>query len=90
MPQKNKKEKPIGRVTHYFEKIGVAVLKLNTVLKEGETIRIEGGEETNFSQKVKSMEVDHLKIHRAKKGSSIGLKVKHKVREGYRVYKVKP
>lgn len=78
----------IGKVVHYFDKIGVAVIKLDAPLKEGETIRIAGGEETDFTQEVKSMEVEHQKINKAKKGDEVGLKVKEKVRDSYRVYKV--
>jgi putative protease len=89
MPEKNPEEgKLIGRVTHYFDKIGVAVIKLLDKLKVGETIRIVGGEATDFTQTVESMEVDHQKIKAAKKGDEVGLKVGQRVREGYKVYKV--
>ncbi|MDD2731927.1 MAG: hypothetical protein PHI53_01880 [Candidatus Pacebacteria bacterium] len=83
-----KEGKPIGRITHYFSKIEVAVIKLSSGLSVGDKIRIAGGEETDFTQSVKSMEYEHKKIKTAKKGSSIGLKVKDKVREGYKVYKI--
>ena len=86
--QQSKKEKPIGKVTHYFGKIGVAVVKLNAPLKIGEEIRVEGGEATEFTQKVTSIEIDHKKIKQAKKGSEIGLKMKQKVRDGYRIHKI--
>ena len=79
--------KLIGKVTHYFSQIGVAVIDLSDKLKVGETIRIIGGE-TDFTQQVESMEAEHQKIKEAKKGDSIGLKVEQKVREGYKVYKV--
>jgi len=82
------KEKLIGKISHYFSNIQVAVIDLLAPLKEGETIRIKGGESTDFEQKVESMEVDHKKIKTAKKGMSVGVKVKEKVREGYKVYKV--
>ncbi len=80
--------KLIGRISHYFDKIGVAVIDLDSPLKKGDTIRIEGGESTDFTQTVESMEVEHQKIEKAKKGDSVGLKVKEKVREGYKVYKL--
>ena len=80
-------EKPIGEVTHYFSNIEVAVIKLSASLAEGDKIRIAGGEDTDFEQEVKSMETDHKKVKKAKKGAEIGLKVKDKVREGYKVYK---
>ncbi len=79
--------KLIGQVAHYFGNIGVAVIKLSDKLKPGDTIRIVGGD-TDFSQEVDSMEVEHEKIKEGKKGDSVGLKVDQKVHEGYRVYKV--
>lgn len=79
--------KLIGKVTHYFSKIGVAVIELSDALGVGDTIRIAGGE-TDFTQNVESIEVEHEKVEIAKAGDSIGLKVDQKVREGYKVYKV--
>lgn len=83
----NQKEKPIGKISHYFGNISVAVIDLSAPLKVGDNIRIVGGE-TDFEQEVASMEAEHEKIKKAKKGDSVGLKVKEKVREGYKVYKV--
>ena len=79
--------KLIGKIIHYFDNAQVAVIKLSDNLKEGETIRIVGGD-TDFEQEVASMEIEHEKISKAKKEEEIGLKVKQKVRVGYRVYKV--
>jgi len=79
--------KLIGKITHYFGNISVAVIELTDILKVGETIRIVGGE-TDFNQTVDSMEVEHKKVDEAKAGESIGLKVSQKVREGYKVYKI--
>ena len=87
MAEEIKEGKLIGEVEHYFSNIGVAVIKLSGALKVGETVRIVGGE-TDFTQSVDSMEVEHEKIKTAKKGNSIGLKVSQKVREGYKVYKL--
>lgn len=80
--------KLIGKVSHYFSKIGVAVIELSDTLKVGQTIRIVGGE-TDFTQTVESMEIEHQKVNEAKAGDSVGLKVNQKVREGYKVYKIK-
>lgn len=79
--------KLIGKVTHYFSKIEVAVIELQETLKVGDTIRIVGGE-TDFNQTVDSMEFEHQKVETAKSGDSVGLKVSQKVREGYKVYKI--
>lgn len=79
--------KPIGVITHYYDHIQVAVIKLLAPVKAGDQIRIMGGEATDFNQPVKSMQMDHKEIKKAPKGKAIGLKVKEKVREGYKVYK---
>lgn len=89
MPTKKKQEKPIGKVTHYFSDISVAIIKLAGVLVQGDTINIVGGNDTDFNQKIVSMQVNHAAVKRAKKGISIGLKVKQIARDGYKVYKVK-
>lgn len=84
----NSEGKLIGKVVHYFDKIGVAVVSLDGPLQTGDTIRIVGGESTDFEQEVDSMEVEHQKIAKAKKGDEVGMKVKDKVHEGYKVYKM--
>ena len=85
---RDKEGKLIGKVTHYFDKIKVMVVELVASLKAGDMIRIIGGESTDFEQKVGSMEVEHKKIKQGKKGESVGLEAKDKVREGYKVYKI--
>jgi putative protease len=77
----------IGKITHYFSKIGVAVIELEDELKVGDTIRVVGGQ-TDFNQIVDSMEMEHKKIEKAKAGDSVGIKINQKVREGYKVYKI--
>lgn len=79
--------KLIGKITHYFGKIGVAVIKLSDGLKIGDKIRIVGGE-IDFEQTIKSMETDHKKIKEAKAGESVGLRIDQKARDGYKVYKL--
>lgn len=85
--QSQEEGKLIGKVTHYFSHIGVAVIELSDKLEVGDKIRIVGGE-VDFTQDVDSMEIEHQKIKSAKAGDSIGLKVQQKVREGYKVYKI--
>ena len=76
----------IGTVTHYFGKIGVAVVVLAKELKVGEKIRFAGSK-TDFEQEVNSMQIEKEQVNEAKKGESIGLKVDEKVRVGDDVYK---
>jgi len=82
-----KEEKPIGRVVHYFDKIGVAVIAFDESVGVGEKIRIVGGEHTDFEQEVSSIEIDHQKLERVQKGQEAGIKVNEKVHEGYKVYR---
>lgn len=77
----------IGRVTHYYSKIGVAILELDMPLKAGEKIAVIGST-TEVEQDVKSMQVDHQNIDSAEAGDLVGLKIKDKVREGDTVYKL--
>jgi len=79
-------EKEIGKVTHYFGNLKVAVIKLKEKLQLGEEIKITGGEK-EFSQKVSSMQIDHKEVKEGKKGDEVAIKVKEKVREGYKVWK---
>lgn len=80
-------KKLVGKVTHYYGKIGVAVVELEDELSVGDEISIEG-KTTNFRQKVESMQIEHKNINKAKAGDSIGLKVVEKVREGDKIYKI--
>jgi translation elongation factor EF-1alpha len=80
-------KKKVGKITHFFSHISVAVVKLSGGLKKGDKILIEGST-TSFEQKADSMQVEHKPVASAKKGQSIGLKVKDRVREGDDVYLV--
>ncbi len=79
--------KEVGKVTHYYGKIGVAIVTLSDALKVGDKIKVEGNR-TEFEQTVDSMEVDHKPVQEAKKGEVIGMKVREKVNEGAAVYKL--
>lgn len=83
-----KEGKLIGKITHYFSNIEVAVINLSAPLKKGDTIRIIGGQDTDFEQEVNSMQIEHEEVKSAKKGDSVGMKIDEKVHEGYKVYKV--
>lgn len=80
-------KKLVGKVTHYYTKIGVAVIDLIDTLAVGDKISIEG-KTTNLQQIVNSMQIQHKNIKNASKGDSIGLKVIDRVRNGDNVYKI--
>jgi putative protease len=80
-------KKLVGKVTHYFTKIGVGVIELSGELKVGDRISIEGAT-TNLQQTVTSMQIEHQNVQSAGPGQSIGLKVDQRVRQGDLVYKL--
>ena len=81
-------ETKIGRISHYFGKIGVAVIELTDGdLAVGATIKVKGHEQ-EFEQTVSSMQIEHQEVPSAAKGQSLGLKVDQPVKEGDEVYLV--
>jgi len=80
-------EMQVGKVAHYFTKIGVAVIEItNGSIKVGDEVRIKG-HTTDFKQKIKSMQIEHEIIEMAEPGQSIGIKVEEPVRANDLVYK---
>ena len=77
----------IGRVTHYFGRLGVAVLALEDTLRVGDCIRILG-HTTEFAQVVCSMEINHRQIQEAGRGAEVALKVVEPARVGDLVYRL--
>lgn len=79
--------KKVGKVAHYYTNLEVGIIELSDTLKVGDKIKIKGAT-TDFEQKVSSMQIEHEKVEEAKKGKSIGLKVKKHVRQNDVVYKL--
>ena len=73
--------KPLGKVVHYYDNIGVAIVELNAGLKEGDTVIFARGE-GEFSQEITSMHIDHEIVKKAKKGQVVGVKVDSPAKEG--------
>lgn len=79
-------EELIGEIVHFFSKIGVGIVKIKKgELVVGDNIHVKGAT-SDFEQPVKSIQIEHEQVEKAKKGSVVGLKVKEKVREGDEVY----
>jgi putative protease len=76
----------VGRITHFFSKINVAVVELKAPLKVGDTILVKGPT-TDFQQVVDSMQIEHQNVQSALAGQSIGLKVVQRARETDVVFK---
>jgi len=79
-------EKQVATIIHYFDKIGVAVLKLSGNLKVGDKLRIEAAEP--FVQTVSSMQINKAPIKEAKPGDDIGMKTDKPCKEGDKVIKL--
>ncbi len=79
-------QEQIGKITHFFPKIGVAVVELAGTLNAGDEIVIKT-KEGEIKQKVESMQMEHKNVDSAKKGQSVGLKVNGEVKPGNPVFK---
>lgn len=80
----------IGTVSHYYDKIGVAIVDVEDKLSMGDKVKFVRQGKDLFEQTVESMEYEHKRADSAKKGESIGLKVDQEVKEGTEVYRVEP
>lgn len=80
-------EQEIGKVTHYFDKAMVAVIKLSGKLAVGDKIKIVKGED-EFEMGVESMQVNHQNIDSGKSGEEVAIKVTSPTKEGAVVYKI--
>ena len=77
----------IGKVTHFYNRISVAVLELERDLKVGDAILVLG-HTTDLEQRVNSMEIEHQKVERAAAGGEVALHVLGPVRAGDEVFLV--
>lgn len=77
----------VGKVTHYFDKIGVAVIDVSKPLKVGEWVKISG-HDNEFEQQVTSLQLEHEVITKIAKGKSCGMKVDKPVKEGDVLYRL--
>ncbi|MBC7250715.1 MAG: translation elongation factor-like protein [Anaerolineae bacterium] len=80
-------EELVGKVTHYYTRLGVAAVELTGELRLGDTIRILG-HTTEFEQVVHSMQLEHENIAVGKPGQLIGVEVIARVRPGDKVFKL--
>jgi len=83
-------DKKIGKVSHYFDKIGVAIIEVESPFAVGDTLKFvrHATKEELFQQVISSIQEEHKQLEKAKKGQGVGVKVDQKVHEGVEVYKV--
>lgn len=81
-------EVQVGVIVKFFAKPSVAALEVTSGnVKKGDLLRYKG-HTTDFTEEVTSMEIDNQPVDEAKVGALVGLKVKERVRENDKVYKV--
>jgi len=80
-------EKEIGKVTHWYDKISVAVIKLSGKLNKGDRVKVVRGEES-FEDTVGSIQIDHKDVDSAQKGDDAAVKLSQRAHEGALVYRV--
>ena len=76
----------VGKVIHYFPKVGVAILKLTGAVKVGDTLIFEHGSEM-FEQPVSSMQMNHAPVQDGKAGDEIAVKIDQPAKDGWLVFK---
>jgi putative protease len=80
--------RPIGRVIHYWTRLGVAGVELTDSLKMDDWIHFWGAT-TDLEQRVTSLQLNHRFINEAYAGQLVGILVADRVRPGDMVYLVK-
>ncbi len=78
----------VGKVSHYYPKIGVAAIKLVSELKLGDEIVVIGKKTGIITSKVEHIEINKKSIKKTKKGDEIALKLPQ-VRKNDEVYIIK-
>jgi putative protease len=80
-------ENQVGKVTHYFDRISVAVLQLTDKLRAGDMVHFLG-HSTDFKQEVASLQIEHQNVSEANPGQDAALKVSQKVHPNDAVFKI--
>lgn len=81
-------EEEVGKITHFFSKLNVGIIEVtHGELKVGDKIHIKG-HTTDVFLTIDSMQKEHAAISGAKRGESVGIKVKDSVREHDLVFNV--
>ena len=81
-------EDQVGVVANFFTKPGVVAIQVTRgSVKKGDLLKYRG-HTTDFTEEVVSMEIENTPVDEAKAGDMVGVKVKDRVREKDKVYKV--
>ncbi len=70
----------IGKVTHFFDKASVAVIKLSSSLAVGDAVTFTKGENA-FTEVIESMQIDHKPVTSAQAGEEVAVKLSQATKE---------
>ena len=79
--------KRVGKVTHYFDHLNVAVLALTESIRVGETLHFLG-HSTDFKQQVTSLQIEHKAVETAKPGEDVAMKVDQRVHPNDAIFRI--
>jgi len=80
-------DKRVGKVTHYFDHLNVAVLALTEGIRVGDTLHFQG-HSTDFTQAITSLQIEHKAVESAKPGEDVAMKVEQRVHPNDAVFRV--
>jgi len=79
------KDDLIGKVIHFYDGLGVAIVRLDKKIKVSDKLKFVKGD-NSFEQEISSMQIEHKPILEGKKGEEVGIKVNQKISNGSLVY----
>ena len=82
---KVKKEKKLGEVTHWYDNLNVAVVKLRGVIRRGDKVKIKRGE-VEFEEIIESIQLNHEPIEAGEKGQEIAIKLAGQTKDGAEIF----
>ena len=81
-------EDQVGVVVNFYAKPSVAAIKVTGgSIRKGDLLKYKG-HTTDFTEEVASIEIENQPVEEAKSGDLVGVKVKERVREKDKIYKV--
>jgi len=81
-------EDQVGVVVNFYVKPSVAAIKVTGgSIRKGDLLKYKG-HTTDFTEEVTSIEIENQPVEEAKSGDLVGVKVKERVREKDKIYKV--
>ena len=76
-----RRKESVGMVTHYYQKIGIAVIRVQAASFEvGDELIVQGPTTGSLSVQVEAIEVDHESVPKASKGMDVAVAVCERVR----------